>query len=66
MTKVCVFGLGGESPELFYVPGPVYRLESMPELRRQIVEAGEKVEIVKRMALADSDLKALWDRVRAW
>lgn len=51
-AKVCVFGLGGESPELFYVPGPVHRLESMPELRRQVVEAGGKVVVVQPCHIA--------------
>lgn len=42
------------------------RLDEAWDWLHKAVEAGEKVEIVKRMALADSDLKALWDRVRAW
>ena len=42
------------------------RLDEAWDWLHTAVEAGEKVEIVKHMALADSDLKALWDRVRAW
>ena len=42
------------------------RLADAWDWLHKAVEAGERVEIIKRMALADSDLKALWDRVRAW
>ena len=42
------------------------RLDEAWEWLHKALEAGENIETVKRMALSDSDLKALWDRLRDW
>lgn len=46
-TEVCVFGLD-QSTELFYIPGPAYRMENANELRKLIIESGEMNLVIHR------------------
>ena len=42
------------------------RLDEAWDWLHKALEAGENIETVKRMALSDSDLQALWERIREW
>lgn len=49
-AEVCVYGLG-QSPELFYIDGPNYRMENGTELRKQVIETGEMLIVTHRYNL---------------